>query len=85
MNFYEVLSQKYKVKVMSKKHSDPSLKPPKEWFDEKYKEVKEENKDYDDEKIRATVGNIWYNLIDDSKRKEIRERYGKKYGKAKKD
>ena len=55
---------------------------PKKWWDEKYKEVKKGNPKYDDEQIRKTVGDIWYNEISDSKRKEILKRYEK--GKKKK-
>lgn len=62
--------------------SDPSLKPPKKWFDRMHRRISKQNKDYDDEAVNATIGNIWYNRIDDKKRKEIRGREGKKYGPA---
>jgi len=48
--------------------------PPKEWWDKMYKKIKKGNPKYDDEKIRETVGNIWYNDLSDSKRKEILQR-----------
>lgn len=57
---------------------------PKKWWDEKYKEVKKGNPKYDDEQIRKTVGDIWYNEISDSKRKEILKRYEKGTKKKKK-
>lgn len=51
-------------------------RPPKEWFDKMTKEVGEGNPDYDDEQVRATVGDIWYNELSDAKREEIYDRHG---------
>jgi hypothetical protein len=62
--------------------SKKSLRPPKQWWDTKYAEVKKGNPDYDDEKIRATVGAIWYKEMSKRQRSERREDEGKTYGKA---
>lgn len=69
--------------IEKKKETDPSLKPPKEWFDEKFDEIKKENSDYTDKQIKKLIGYIWYKQLDDKKRDEIRKRYGKTYGKNK--
>ncbi|MFW9872496.1 MAG: hypothetical protein ACFFG0_05280 [Candidatus Thorarchaeota archaeon] len=61
-----------------KPESAPSAKPPKEFWNKKVKEVKKGNPDYTEEQINKTVGAIWRDLSD-SKKKEIREREGKKY------
>lgn len=61
--------------------ADPSLQAPKKWWDTMVKQVKKGNPNYDDEQVRATVGNIWANLSVE-KRKEIRSREGKTYGPA---
>ena len=65
-----------------KPESAPSLKPPKEWFAEMTDEIRKGNPSYSEKRIRQTIGDIWYNQLTDAKRKEIRERYGKEYGKA---
>jgi hypothetical protein len=39
-------------------------RPPKRWFEQKLKEVKEGNPSYSDEQAQATVGKIWYGLSD---------------------
>jgi hypothetical protein len=62
--------------------ADPSLKPPKKWAKKMLKEIKEKNKGYSEEQVQNTMGDIWYHKLDDSKRKEIREREGKAYGPA---
>jgi len=59
---------------------DPSLKPPKKWFNKMFKKMKTEG--YDDETARKSVGKIWYDLPV-AKKKEIRKREGKHYGPAK--
>ena len=59
-----------------------SLKPPKEWFDKKYAEVKKGNPDYSEEQINATVGKIWYQEMSNHQRSERRHEEGKEYGKA---
>jgi len=41
------------------------------------KEIKKNNKDYSKERIRETVGDIWYNKLSNSKRSEIYKRHGK--------
>jgi len=38
-------------------------KPPKEFWDYMYAEVKKNNPDYDDEMIRKTIGAAWYQKI----------------------
>ena len=45
------------------------------------KEVKSGNPEYSDEKVRATIGNIWANKLSDAKRTAIKKRY---YGKKSK-
>jgi hypothetical protein len=62
--------------------SKKSLKPPKEWWDKKYAEIKKGNPDYTDEQIRSTVGAIWYKEMSKHQRSEKREAEGKTYGKA---
>jgi hypothetical protein len=52
-------------------------RPPKEWWDEKYKEVKEGNPSYSEEQVRKTVGDIWYNKMSPGKkRKEVKKEKG---------
>ena len=63
-----------------KKETDPSLKPPKEWWGKMEKRVKKGNPKYSDDQVKKTIGDIWYHELTDSKRSEIRKRYGKKYG-----
>ena len=58
--------------------SDPSLKPPKQWFDKMVAASKHSKNPPDN--AEAVVGSIWYNLPI-AKRKEIRAREGKHYGK----
>ena len=65
-----------------KKETDPSLKPPKEWFDKMEAKIKKDNPDYDEERIGATVGSIWYKKMSKKERKKTREAEEKKYGKA---
>lgn len=62
--------------------ADPSLAPPKKWFDKMYKGIHKENPSYSDEQARKTVGDIWYHNLSTKKRKEIRGREGKKYAPA---
>jgi len=61
--------------------SDPSLKPPKRWFNKMHKRIMKSNPDYSSEQTDATIGKIWYGLPK-QKRVEIRGREGKKYGPA---
>lgn len=65
----------------AKKESDPSLKPPKKWWNKMEKEVKEGNPSYSAEQVDKTIGKIWADLSEE-KKKEIREREGKTYGPA---
>jgi hypothetical protein len=58
--------------------AEAAHRPPKKWFDDMSKEVKEGNPDYDEEQVRATVGDIWYNELSDAKREEIYKRHGEK-------
>lgn len=69
-------------KFGKKKESDPSLKPPKKWWDGMKKDVKKKNPDYSDEQIEKTIGDIWHNKLSKKKKEEIRGREGKTYGKA---
>lgn len=64
------------------KESDPSLKPPKKWFDHMHKQVQKKNPDYNDEQVKNTIGSIWYDKLTPKKRSEIRSREGKEYGPA---
>jgi hypothetical protein len=64
------------------KDTDPSLKAPSEWWDQKEKSIKKGNPSYDAETVKRTVGRIWADLPD-AKKSEIRRRYGKHYGPAK--
>lgn len=45
-------------------------RPPKEWWDSMEKEVRQGNPDYSEEQIRKTVGDIWYNKLSPSKKRE---------------
>jgi hypothetical protein len=52
-------------------------RPPKDWWDKMYKEVKEGNPSYSDETVRETVGDIWYNKMSPGKkRKEVKKEKG---------
>lgn len=68
-------------KVSSKKETDPSLKPPKKWWNKMVKEVKDGNPSYDAETVDKTVGKIWSDLSD-AKKSELRENEGKHFGPA---
>jgi hypothetical protein len=61
---------------------DTSLKPPKKWANKMLKEIKKKNPGYSADQVDKTMGDIWYHKLDDSKKKEIREREGKHYGPA---
>ena len=61
------------VKTAKAKH-----RAPKKWWDKMVKEVKSENKDYSEERVNETVGEIWYNNLSDEKREEIYKRHGEK-------
>lgn len=52
--------------------ADPSLQPPKEWWDEMIRKGKSSD----------LIGWIWYHKLNDIKRSEIRKRYGKIYAPA---
>jgi len=54
-------------------------RPPKGWATKMLKDIKKKNPSYSAEKVRETMGSIWYNKLSDSKRKEIKARY---YGKG---
>jgi len=68
----------------AKKETDPSLKPPKEWVKKMIKELtssqKKAGKDSSKEVVQKIMGDIWYNNLTDEKRSEIRQRFGKTYG-----
>ena len=74
---------KHHYEVVAKKHTDPSLKPPKAWWEKMKAKIAKSNPDYSAAQVKKTIGNIWFNDLTDAKRKEIRGREGKKYGKAK--
>jgi len=40
--------------------------------------LKEKSPNYSDKRVNEVVGNIWYNDLSDTKRKEIYDRDGKK-------
>jgi hypothetical protein len=42
------------------------------------RKIKKGNPKYSEERVRETVGNIWYNRLKDKKRVEIYKRHGKK-------
>ena len=63
--------------------ADPSVMPPKKWWNKMHKKIKEGNPSYDEDQISSTIGDIWYNKLSDSKRSEIRKREGKTYAPAK--
>jgi len=44
-------------------------RPPKKWFDEKVREVKEHNKRI--KEPEAVVGHIWHHELSEKKKKEI--------------
>ena len=72
------------------KGTERSVKPPKEWWDRHYPQVKQSLKnahpDLSDEqleeKARASLGATWYKKMSVNKRKEERHKEGKEYGKA---
>jgi len=72
------------LSLVEKAETAPSLKAPSEWWDKMVKDIKKSSPTYDDERIRQTIGSIWYSLSIE-KRKEIRARYGKTYGPAPKE
>lgn len=63
--------------------ADPSLQMPKEWHEKMFNRVKKGNPSYDEKTINETVGKIWSDLGAE-KKSQIRQRYGKTYGPAKK-
>lgn len=70
--------------IKAKAESTPSLKPPKEWWNEMYSKIKNENPRLKDINIRKIVGSIWFNQMKTKTKKVKRATEGKKYGKAKK-
>lgn len=70
--------------IKAKPESAPSLKPPKEWWNEMYSKIKKENPKLKDINIRRIVGNVWFNQMSTKSKKAKRKAEGKKYGKAKK-
>jgi len=71
------------ILLKAKAESDPSLKPPKKWYDSMYKDIKEGNPSYSEDQIAKTIGDIWYHNLSKSKKQEIRNREGKTYGQPK--
>jgi hypothetical protein len=67
--------------VTSKKGTDPSLRPPKKWWDKMVLEVHKGNPSYSEEVVRETVGKIWSKLPE-SEKSELRNKEGKHYGKV---
>ena len=66
----------------AKSETDPSLKPPKKWWEATSKSVKSGNPSYSQDQVDKTVGKIWSDLSD-AKKSEIRGREGKTFGEAK--
>lgn len=62
---------------------DPSLRPPKRWFDFMAKKIKDNNPSYSKDQIQQTIGHIWYHQLTEAKRKSLRAQEGKHYGPAK--
>ena len=65
-------------KLLELMEADPSLAPPKKFAKEILKKAKGARDP------GAVLGSIWYHHLSPAKRKEIRGREGKHYGKAKK-
>lgn len=80
LGMYEEANQIDELLVEAKKKDEKtSKKPPKKWWNKMVKEISKGNPDYSEERVNKTIGDIWYNNLTDEKRKEIREREGKKY------
>lgn len=62
--------------IATKKQKGAKHRAPKRWFNKMKKIIKKENPDYSEERVNATVGDIWYNELSDKKRVEIYKRYG---------
>lgn len=62
--------------------ADPSLQPPKRWFNKMAKRIKKTNPDYDKDQVKNTIGDIWYHKLSQAKKSEIRGREGKTLGPA---
>lgn len=64
--------------------AERSKQAPKEWWDKMTTQVRgnPKYKKFKEDRISAVVGSIWAGL-DEDKKKEIRNRYGKEYGAAK--
>ena len=78
-----IVSEMYKIITEAEDDkTKPSLQPPKEWIEKLKKSMKKTSPHYSMERILRTIGDIWYHNLDDTKRSEIRGRYGKVYGKA---
>jgi len=45
--------------------------PPKEWWDKMKQQVKKNSPDYDAETVDKVVGDIWYNKMSPSKKKDV--------------
>jgi len=52
-----------------------SMLPPKKWFTKMAKSIQGKNPGYSDERIRATVGDIWYHKVKPETRQGILDRY----------
>jgi hypothetical protein len=42
--------------------------PPRKWWEEHAKRVREEHPDYTEEQVNAAVGRIWFKIYDDRRR-----------------
>jgi len=51
--------------------------PPKEWWDLMKNKIKKDNPSYSDISLNKIVGDIWYNRLNKSKKKEILSQYEK--------
>lgn len=50
---------------------DASLAPPKKWFSKMKKQIKAKNRDYDDDQVDKTVGDIWYHKLSSAKKQQL--------------
>lgn len=65
-----------------KSEKSPSERPPSGWFKSMTARLKAADPRYSDEQIKKTLGDIWFHKLSDEKKKEIRGREGKVFGKA---
>ena len=78
----DVYAKKELDLAKAKPESAPSLKPPKEWWDNAVKSLKAKNPKLSEESVKKIIGDLWANRMKRSSKKEARKAEGKKYGKA---